>query len=267
MEKLLKQRKQVFAPLKEGRTLLVALCFLLVAGGCGGRAPITAPQPARKLTRLAIMGYSIQAGAFLNLDNAVRLTELLEDRGLNAYYFVHETGLYKVRFGDFPSKAVACEHAEDLRTKGIIDEYYVVSPDDYAAIKERKYGQGYLRDKLVETARRFIGIPYRWGGSTPGGGFDCSGLTQAVYQLNGLNLPRSSKEQFSAGLSINRSQLSPGDLVFFATSGGRTVSHVGLYTGNGRFIHAPSRGKRIRTNSLSKRYFRARYVGARTYLW
>jgi hypothetical protein len=261
------RRDQMLAPLKERGPLLVALCFLVVAGGCGGRAPITAPQPARKVTRLAAMGYSIQAGAFANLDNAVRLTELLEGRGVNAYYFVHETGLYKVRFGDFPLKAVACEHAEDLRTNGIIDEYYIVSPEDYAAVKERKYGHGYLRDKLVETARRFIGIPYRWGGSTPGDGFDCSGLTQAVYQLNGLNLPRSSEEQYGAGVPVKRRQLSQGDLVFFATSGGRTVSHVGLYTGKGRFIHAPGRGKRIRTDSLSKRYFRTRYVGARSYVW
>jgi cell wall-associated NlpC family hydrolase len=87
-----------------------------------------------------------------------------------------------------------------------------------------------------------------------------------VYQLNGLNLPRSSKEQYRIGMPIRRSQLSQGDLVFFATSGGRRVSHVGIYVGNGRFIHAPSRGKRIRTERLTKKYFKNRYVGARTYL-
>lgn len=264
---MLRKESQIPKLLNKTSPILVALCVIIVAGGCGGRAPVSyGPRPAVQEKRLARMGYSIQVGAFSHLDNAARLTALLEGHGLNAYYFVHETGLYKVRFGDFPSKETARAHAENIRATGIIDEYYIVSPDDYAVVKERKYGQGYIRDKLVETAERFVGVPYRWGGSTPGGGFDCSGLTQAVYQLNGLNLPRSSKKQYQAGVPIKRSQLSRGDLVFFATSGGRTVSHVGIYTGHNRFIHAPGRGKRIHTDSLSNRYFKTRYVGARTYL-
>ena len=256
-----------FAWLHKASPILVVLYVIIVAGGCGGRAPVSyGLRPAVRETKLARMGYSIQVGAFSHLDNAARLTALLEGHGLNAYYFFHETGLYKVRFGDFPSKETARAHAENIRTTGIIDEYYIVSPDDYALVKEREYGQRHIRDKLVETAERFVGVPYRWGGSTPGGGFDCSGFTQAVYQLNGLNLPRSSKIQYQAGAPIKQSQLSRGDLVFFATSGGRTVSHVGIYTGRNRFIHAPGRGKRIRTDTFSNRYFKTRYVGARTYL-
>jgi cell wall-associated NlpC family hydrolase len=81
----------------------------------------------------------------------------------------------------------------------------------------------------------------------------------AVYHLNGLNLPRSSKAQWQAGSPVNRRQLSKGDLVFFATSGRREISHVGIYVGEDKF-------KKIRFDSLSKRYFRRRYVGARTYL-
>jgi len=212
------------------------------------------------------MGYSIQAGAFANLDNAVRLAETLESEGLNAYYFVHDTGLYKVRFGDFPSKESARRKAETIQAEGIIEEYYIVRPDDYAAMKYRKYGDSYLRNEIVKTARRLIGVPYRWGGSSPDEGFDCSGLTMTVYRLNGLNLPRSSKEQYRAGTPVAQSQLLQGDLVFFATSGGRQISHVGIYAGDGKFIHAPKRGRRIRKESLSNNYFRARYVGARTYL-
>ena len=264
---MLRKESQIPKLLNKTSPILVALCVIIVAGGCGGRAPVPyGPRPAVQEKRLARMGYSIQVGAFSHLDNAARLTALLEGRGLNAYYYVHETGLYKVRFGDFPSKETARAHAENIRATGIIDEYYIVSPDDYAVVKERKHGQRYIRDKLVKTAERFVGVPYRWGGSTPGGGFDCSGLTQAVYQLNGLNLPRSSKIQYQAGVPIKQSRLSRGDLVFFATSGGRTVSHVGIYTGHNRFIHAPGRGKRIRTDTLSSRYFKTRYVGARTYL-
>ena len=248
--------------------ILVALFLLMPIAGCGERPPVP-PVPLQAVSerRLATIGYSIQAGAFTNLDNAVRLVEGLEGKGLNAYYFVHESGLYKVRFGNFPSKQSAQEQAESLRAAGTIDEYYIVSPDDYAAVKERAYGHKYLRFKLVETAERFIGVPYRWGGSSPDAGFDCSGLTMTVYHLNGLNLPRSSKEQVRTGVRIKRSQLSRGDLVFFATSGGGTVSHVGIYVGRNRFIHAPGRGKKIRIDSLSKRYYKSRYAGARTYIW
>ena len=245
--------------------ILVALFLLMPIAGCGKRPPV--PLQAVSERRLAPIGYCIQAGAFANLDNAVRLVEGLEGKGLNAYYYVHESGLYKVRFGNFPSKRSAQQQAESLRAAGIIHEYYIVNPDDYAAVKERTYGQKYLRFKLVETAERFIGVPYRWGGSSSDAGFDCSGLTMTVYHLNGLNLPRSSKEQFRTGVRIKRSQLSRGDLVFFATSGGRTVSHVGIYAGRNRFIHAPGRGKKIRIDSLSKQYFKNRYAGARTYIW
>jgi hypothetical protein len=245
--------------------ILVALFLLLPIAGCGKRPPV--PLQAVSERRLTTIGYSIQAGAFINLDNAVRLVEGLEGKGLNAYYFVHESGLFKVRFGSFTSKRSAQEQAESLRATGTIDEYYIVSPDNYAALKERTYGQKYLRFKLVETAERFIGVPYRWGGSSPDAGFDCSGLTMTVYHLNGLNLPRSSKEQFRTGVPIKRRQLSRGDLVFFATSGGGTVSHVGIYTGKKRFIHAPGQGKKIRIDSLSKRYYKSRYAGARTYIW
>ena len=244
--------------------ILAALFLLMSIAGCAQRPP--APLQAVSEQRLAPIGYSIQAGAFANLDNAVRLVQVLEDKGLNAYYFVHESGLYKVRFGNFPSKRSAQERAEGLRAAGTVDAYYIVSPDDYAGLKERNDGQKYLRLNLVETAERFIGVPYRWGGSSPDAGFDCSGLTMTVYHLNGLNLPRSSREQFRAGVPVKRRQLSRGDLVFFATSGRGTVSHVGIYAGRNRFIHAPGRGKKIRIDSLSKRYYRDRYAGARTYL-
>jgi hypothetical protein len=242
--------------------------LILWCAGCVSKQVVfpESLQPAQS-RRISRLGYSIQVGAFANLDNAVRLSEALERQGLAAYYFVHETGLYKVRFGDFPTKEAARRKAEAVLAAGIIDAYYLVSPADYAVGKQRRYGGGsYLRDEIVGTARRFIGVPYRWGGTSPREGFDCSGLTMVVYELNGLKLPRSSRAQYSAGTPIQRNKLSRGDLVFFATSGGRRVSHVGIYVGKGRFIHAPSRGKRIRTERLRKRYFKNRYVGARTYL-
>ena len=245
-----------------------ALSLILLLAGCG-RKSVVSPglRPEMPKIGLARMGYSIQIGAFSNLDNAVRLTKALENRELNAYYFAHKTGLYKVRFGNFPSRETARRKAESIRAAGIIDEYYIVSPNDYAVVKERKYGRRYLRNEIVETAESFIGLPYRWGGSSVDDGFDCSGLAMAVYRLNGLNLPRSSKEQYRTGIPVKQSQLKRGDLVFFATSRGKKVSHVGIYTGDNNFIHAPGKGKKIRISSLSNRYFKTRYAGAKTYLW
>jgi cell wall-associated NlpC family hydrolase len=185
---------------------------------------------------------------------------------LDAYYFVHGTGLYKVRFGDFPSKEVAAKTAEDLHNKGIIDVYYIVGPEDYPTAKTLEHGERYLREEIVNTAERFLGVPYQWGGTSPKTGFDCSGLTAAVYELNGLKLPRSSKKQWLAGTPVDRHELSKGDLVFFATAGGRKVSHVGIYVDDDKFIHSPRKGKKIRYGSLSKGYFKSRYLGARNYL-
>jgi len=248
--------------------IFVALLLILFTGGCGEKAVVSPDSrpgvPGKR--RLAYIGYSIQVGAFSNLNNAVQLYESLKNHGVNAYYFVHKTGLYKVRFGDFPSKETARRKAEGLRATGVIAEYYIVSPDDYAVVKQRKYGRRYLRDEIVRTAKSFIGLPYRWGGSSSDYGFDCSGLSMTVYYLNGLNLPRSSKEQYRSGIPVRRSQLLRGDLVFFAISKGRKVSHVGIYAGDDRFIHAAGSGKKVRIDSLSNRYFKTRYLGTRTYL-
>jgi hypothetical protein len=262
------RRQRRFTTHEEKWTLVFCvLSLILLAAGCGGK--FATPRVShRKMpeTGLSVMGYSIQIGAFSNPDNAIRLTRILEDNGVDAYYFVHKTGSYKVRFGDYPSKQAARAKAETIRAAGIIHEYYLVSPHDYAAVKQRKYGRSYLRNEIVETARRFVGLPYQWGGSSPDHGFDCSGLTMAVYRINGLNLPRTSKEQYRAGIPIKKGQLKSGDLVFFATSKRKRVSHVGIYTGDNKFIHAPGKGRRICADSLSKRYFKTRYAGARTYV-
>jgi hypothetical protein len=252
---------------RKWRQFFFASLLFILATGCRGKpAVVPSPEPVVPQKGSSRIGYAIQVGAFSDLNNAVRLTQALQDRGLNAYYFVHKTGLYKVRFGDFLSKESACRKAEDLLALRIIDEYYIVGPEDYPKPRDRRTAITHLRNEIVTTAKSFVGVPYRWGGTSPERGFDCSGLSMAVYHLNGLNLPRSSEAQWEAGSPVNRGRLSKGDLVFFATSGGRNISHVGIYVGQDKFIHAPGRNKRIRFDSLSKRYFRRRYVGARTYL-
>lgn len=212
------------------------------------------------------MGYSIQVGAFTSLDNAVRLEQRLEARGIDAYYFRHESGLYKVRFANHSRYQPARSEAESLQAQGLIDTFFIVFPEDYAAARIQKSGKGNLRDELVKTAKRFIGIPYRWGGTTAENGFDCSGLTMVSYRLNGLNLPRVSRNQFKAGKWVAKAELRPGDLVFFATKGGSRVTHVGMYVGGGNFIHAPRTGKNVRIEKLSNSFFTKTYMGGRTYL-
>ena len=241
--------------------IVLLLAAVLLAAGCGGagvRSPSEAPVHSRPLSA---MGYAIQVGAFASLENASRLSDELRHNGLEAYHFADDDGLFKVRFGSFASKSAARRRAEALERAGVIEAHYIVGPEDYGDATSETV----RRTKIVKTARRYLGLPYRWGGDSIEEGFDCSGLTMTVYRLNGLNLPRSSRQQYRAGDPVNRGGLRPGDLVFFATSGTGSVSHVGIYTGGGRFIHAPKSGGTIRTASMNNTYFRRRYVGARSY--
>jgi cell wall-associated NlpC family hydrolase len=212
------------------------------------------------------MAYTIQVGAFAKVENAARLANRLRAQGLNATYYASDQNLYRVRFGNYPTREQARKRAVDLQRSGIIEEFYIVAPDAYAVSRQPQYGTPYIRKELVKTAETFIGIPYLWGGTSPERGFDCSGLTMTVYQLNGLDLPRHSGHQFQTGNSVSINNLQPGDLVFFYTRRKGVISHVGIFVGNGYFIHAPSSGKNIRRESMNAPYYKARYAGARTYL-
>jgi hypothetical protein len=233
---------------------------LLMAFGCSSLPTVsTIPEDRPSRERLRQVRFTIQVGVFANQENAVQLTENLIAQGLDAYHFLHDSSYYKVRFGNYATRKTAQRRAEFVQKRGIISEFFVVSPQLEAS-------SGYLRDALVQTARRYIGVPYKWGGDSIREGFDCSGLTMTVYRVNGLALPRTSRQQWRAGRPIGYGQLQKGDLVFFATAGGKRISHVGIYSGNNRFIHAPSHGKTIRTASLSSKYFKKRFIGARRYL-
>lgn len=121
---------------------------------------------------------------------------------------------------------------------------------------------GSAGESIVHTASRFHGVRYRWGGSSRSG-FDCSGFTRYVFRHKaGIELPHSASAQFRKGTPVSRSELKPGDLVFFQTYR-RGASHVGIYIGNGKFIHASSARGRVRVDSLDEGYYRQRYLGAR----
>ena len=118
-------------------------------------------------------------------------------------------------------------------------------------------------DELIGNAMGLLGVSYRFGGTSVSSGFDCSGFMQHIFRKTmQINLPRTSAEQAKMGVAVSRSELQPGDMVFFSTSRGR-ISHVGLYIGNNRFIHAPRTGKSIEITSLGNKYWNSKYVTAR----
>jgi cell wall-associated NlpC family hydrolase len=257
-----KRRFPAFPNPIDRRLLLTATLLLLAA--CAGRTP--APTTPSAPAGLPTVGIAIQAGAFANLDNALRLTETLQAKGLEAMFFKDDDGLFKVRFGDFTSSEEAMQQALALQRDGVLEVFYIVVPEQLAVGQRKLRGDAFVRAQIVRTAQSFIGLPYRWGGTSVENGFDCSGLTMTAYRLNGYQLPRTSRDQYAAGSPIPISAMQPADLVFFRTSSRRRVSHVGMYIGDGRFIHAPSRCKHIRIDSLDGDYYRRRLVGARHFL-
>ena len=115
--------------------------------------------------------------------------------------------------------------------------------------------------RLIATAKKYIGTPYAFGGTTPSA-FDCSGYLQYVFRENGINIPRTADEQYLMGISAkNKKDLVPGDLVFFSTYE-EGASHVGIYLGDNQFIHASS-SKGVRIDAMDNTYWQPRYVGGK----
>lgn len=139
------------------------------------------------------------------------------------------------------------------------------SPEPQTSIVLTPRSASAVPSDVLFRAIGLVGTPYRWGGNTPSGGFDCSGLIGFVYRdAAGIQLPRTTTQLSTLRApSVKRSALQPGDLVFFATSGGSKVSHAGIYVGEGRFVHAPSSGGTVRLDSLSSRYWETTYQGAK----
>lgn len=134
----------------------------------------------------------------------------------------------------------------------------LLSVDAFA--QERAAGPG---SDIVVQALSLLGTPYRYGGASPESGFDCSGLVRHVFaSVLNRDLPRRSEEISGFGEPVTRAELQPGDLVFFNTLR-RAFSHVAIYIGEGRFIHAPARNGRVRIEGLDDRYWATRFNGAR----
>ncbi len=254
---------------------------------------------AAKSTGITRLGYAIQMGAFAEVKNAERFAAKLQAKGIEAFYFRKDNGVYAVRFGDFPSKEKARAVAKKLVAERLIDNYYVAPPNEVVFTQTKGPGwqkpqpdeirkpathlQPVIPNDIAEkpatkpakdtkdmgaiaarTAERFVGIPYRWGGDNVVEGMDCSGFVRAVYNLCGLSIPRTSRDQFKAGDLVTKDDLKDGDLVFFGSSAD-SINHVGIYVGDGKFVHAPRRGEEIRITAVNESYFEKRFVGARRY--
>jgi len=268
------------------RTRLILVAVLLLASACvlppdqpprpdrptpprqsRPPGPNTQPGPPTKRTHAVRLGWAIQAGAFSQVENAARLSDSLNRQGLDATYFRDSDRLYKVRFGNFTSRDSARERAETLKSRRVLESYYIIAPESLAGSRIGDYrAETGIRMALVSTAESYLGVPYLWGGTSADMGFDCSGLTQAVYKLNGLSIPRTSGDQYAKGDSVSRDRLRGGDLIFFSGRKGRNITHVAIYIGNDNFIHAPSSGQVIRRDSLNSPAWSRQFVGARSYL-
>jgi len=262
------------------RFLTVCLLLLVpVATGC-----------AAQRAGLTSVGFAIQVGAFSDVKNAERLTHKLQRQGVEAFYFKKENGIYAVRFGDFERREDAGKAARKLVQDRVVSSYFIAPPQTQrhtvreqslrkapapsismppVAVSERedhasRRDTDGMGDVAARTAERFVGIPYRWGGNTVVDGMDCSGFVRAVYNLCGVNIPRTSREQYLVGDAVGRDELKDGDVVFFGASADQ-INHVGIFIGNGRFVHAPRRGDDIKVTSMDDSYFLKRYVGAKRY--
>ena len=131
-----------------------------------------------------------------------------------------------------------------------------------SAASARTDREAAVREGPISHALRALGTRYRYGGASPETGFDCSGLIAHVFEQAGLAVPRTARAQSRVGTPVKRANLAPGDLVFYNTRNA-PYSHVGMYVGNGRFVHAPRSGAKVRIERLDTPYWRARFNGAR----
>jgi cell wall-associated NlpC family hydrolase len=125
--------------------------------------------------------------------------------------------------------------------------------------------QSHNRAKVVKTALNQVGKPYHYGGSSPGSGFDCSGLVYFSHQSAGINVPRSSRLQLRKVRRVNYNSIKPGDLLFYKIN--NKPSHVGIYIGDGKFVHAPSSGKRVSVDHIDAQYWRKRLYSTGSFLY
>ena len=201
-------------------------------------------------------GYA--AGQFRVGDHGNEIIEL-QDKLLTLGYDVMADGA----FGPAMAEAVKeFQKSQGIKADGLI------GPATYSALlgkdmPDLSTSVGYLAGRILATSMDYIGVPYVFGGTSPYG-FDCSGYVQYVFAKAGIPLPRTADVQYEVGMPVSTADLLPGDLVFFTTYT-YGASHVGIYVGDGNFIHASS-SNGVTISSLGQAYYSSRYIGARRIL-
>jgi cell wall-associated NlpC family hydrolase len=210
----------------------------------------------------------VQAGVFKNKKDAVDLQAYLLSRNYRAV-LRYSNSFYRVfsepQDGMKADLIAAKLSAEDNISASVVDsdvsdEENGVSPQP-AEVSEEMLG------KLVDTAFEFLGVKYKWGGTDPNKGMDCSFFVQTIYKSFGVALPRTSVFQSRVGKKVGRDELMPGDLVFFKKyPRGSRITHVGIYIGDDKFIHAARSPGKVTVSSLNETYFKKRFCGGRRQL-
>ena len=160
-----------------------------------------------------------------------------------------------------PTEAELAELARGVKTANTASPAVAAASDGAEAPKAEES----IKDRLLRVAQRMLAVPYRFGGTTLWG-LDCSGFVQKTFAFLDLGLPRTAREQFREGAKVEKADLSPGDLVFFRTYA-KYPSHVGIYLGDNRFVHASSRERKVTVESLDTPYYVKRYIGAKRLLF
>lgn len=232
--------------------------------------------------------FYLSAGTFAP-EEAERLHQHLSERGYPVY--IEYGDQYEVRLGSFDAREKAEEAAEKLKNEEKIiaqlqeeedlDQYQTVEPTESDRDVSQETFQSHNDprvQKMLSLALDLFGHPYKYGGTSIGKGIDCSFFTQTIFKGLGVALPRTSGEQFHMGKEVEKAALKAGDLLFFQKTyyskkrRGKKVksvtriNHVGIYIGNGEFIHATTNTKRVTISRLDEAYFTKRFAGARRVL-
>lgn len=219
-----------------------------------------------KLVRAVILG--LWLSSFTSLALASGLYYIQGDQGSEVLLIqtkLKERGYYKGVLDGVYSYRTKEAVKSFQRTYRLPDDG-VVDSETYRVLVGREMTNSfnhYQSQKVVNTAKKYIGTPYVWGGTTPKG-FDCSGFTQYVFKQQGRQLPRMADQQFLTGKAVMKNNLQAGDLVFFTTYE-KGASHEGIYLGEGKFIHVSS-SHGVMISRLEEAYWQPRYLGARRVL-
>lgn len=148
-------------------------------------------------------------------------------------------------------------------TQGWVNGTYLQQISEQEEDQRSTTTRGGIRNTAADIGLQYVGYRYAWGGTSPRTGFDCSGLVYYVFQTMGISISRDYWGMMDRGTPVSRNQLQPGDLVFFVNTYKAGLSHVGIYVGDGQFVHAVDERRGVQVDSLSSSYYAARYYAAR----